>query len=84
MKKLMQRVLTLTLMVALVVGFLPMGTKVVKADDPVINAEVYFVSAATGKLITLDGTVNNPIDVTTMYKENRGGDRQGRRRAEVP
>ena len=67
MKKIIQRVLTLTLMATLVVGYLPMGTKVVKAADPVVNAEVYFVSAATGKLITLDGTVNNPIDVTTMY-----------------
>ena len=67
MKKLMQRVLTLSLMVTLVVGFLPMGTKAVKADDPVINAEVYFVSAATGKLITLDGVVDHQIDVTTMY-----------------
>ena len=67
MKKLIKRVLTIALMVALTVGYLPMETQMVKADDPVINAEVYFVSVATGKLITLNGVQNDPIDITTVY-----------------
>lgn len=37
------------------------------ASEATVNAEVYFVSAATGKLITLDGVRNNPIDCTTLY-----------------
>ncbi len=63
----MKRVLTLTLMAALTVAYLPVGTHTVSADDPVVNAEVYFVSVATGKLITLDGVVDHQIDITTMY-----------------
>ncbi len=46
----------------------PMTTEDI--DDPVEeteNAQVYFVSSATGKLITLDGVENNPIDCNTVY-----------------
>ena len=67
MKKLLKKVTTIALAIALTVSYLPMATKSVKADEPTVNADVYFVSAATGKLITLDGTVDHPIDVTTVY-----------------
>ena len=67
MKKLMKKVMTCTLAIALTVSYLPTVAKTVKADEPVVNADVYFVSAATGKLITLDGTVDHPIDVMTSY-----------------
>ncbi len=49
----------------------PMTTESI--DDPVEpteNAEVYFVSAATGKLITLDGIRDNPIDCKQFYDKD--------------
>ena len=42
-------------------------------DDPVeetVNAEVWFVQSATGKIITLDGVENNPIDCKLVYNKN--------------
>lgn len=42
-------------------------------DDPVevtVNAEVYFVHKATGKLITLNGTKDDPIDCITALSGN--------------
>lgn len=67
MKKLVKRVMTCVLAIVLTVSYLPTIGKTVKADEPVVNADVYFVSAATGKLITLNGTQNDPIDVTANY-----------------
>ena len=43
-------------------------------DDPVeatTNAEVYFTHKSTGKLITLDGTKDNPIDCITALSGNK-------------
>ena len=62
----MKRVLTIALAIALTFSYLPVAKKVSAAGMPV-NANVYFVSAATGKIITLDGTVDHPIDCTTVY-----------------
>lgn len=42
-------------------------------DDPVektVNAEVYFVHFATGKIITLDGVEENPIDCKMVYNKD--------------
>lgn len=38
------------------------------SGDEVTHAEVYFVNVAQNKIVTLDGTRNNPIDVATMYE----------------
>lgn len=35
--------------------------------EATVNAEVFFVSVANGKLITLDGVMNNPIDVKDSF-----------------
>ena len=67
MKKMVKKVITIAMAIALTVSYLPMANRVVKADGEIVNAEVYFVSAATGKLITLNGTQNDPIDVTAGY-----------------
>lgn len=45
------------------------------ADNPMepdVNSEVFFVNAANGKLISLNGIVNDPISCSTTYNE---GDR---------
>ena len=69
MQKLTKKIITLVLAFTLVVSFLPANannTRVL-ADEPVVNADVYFVSFATGKLITLDGVVDHPINCSLTY-----------------
>ena len=63
----MKKAITFVLAIVLTVSYLPTIDKAVKADELTVNAKVYFVSQATGKLITLDGVVDNPINCTTIY-----------------
>ena len=65
MKNFWKRILTFVLVLALSISYLPANS--VSAEEPTVNADVYFVSAATGKLITLDGTVDHPISCSTSY-----------------
>ncbi len=71
MKRLIRKALTLMLVAVLSLSYLPANViqQSVKAADgePTVNADVYFVSAATGKLITLNGRENDPISCDTMY-----------------
>lgn len=85
MKRIYNKIVAMLLAIAMVVTLAPVNEVTVYAagnaaqgstteiDDPAeatVNAEVYFVSAATGKIITLNGVVDDPIDCTLSYDEN--------------
>lgn len=84
MKKCYRKILSLTLALALAVTGITVFSQPTTVmalesasmtteniDDPVeatVNAEVYFVHRATGKIITLNGTKDAPIDCTATLK----------------
>lgn len=69
MKRYYKNILAVLLALVLTLSYLP-GNVYAESSDSVeetVHAEVYFVQYDTKKLITLDGTVNNPISCTTSY-----------------
>ena len=69
MKRYYKNILAVLLALVLTFSYLPGNVYAESADsvEETVHAEVYFVQYDTKKLITLDGTVNNPISCTTSY-----------------
>ncbi len=84
MRKGMKKIVAILLAVALMITVVPANQIMVNAatsaqgstseiDDAVeetVNAEVYLVHYATNKIITMDGTNDNPIDCTVNYNKD--------------
>lgn len=78
MKKFYKRILAIMLALVMLFSYMPENIYAASfmttegedaASEATENAEVYFVSAATGKLITVNGKVDDPIDCSTMYTD---------------
>lgn len=79
MKRIHKKVLAMLLALALVFSYMSesiyaashLSTE--QADGAVeetVNAEVYFVHAATGKIITMSGTLDQQVDCKNVYDKN--------------
>lgn len=79
MKRIHNKILAMLLVLALTFSCMPENVYAAshltteEADgemEETVNAEVYFVHAATGKIITMSGTLDQQVDCTNVYDSN--------------
>lgn len=81
MRQISKRILSMLIALTMILSIVPYNTYAAgtaegsteSVDDPVEateNAQVYFVVSATKKVITLNGTENDPIDCNTDFDKN--------------